>query len=74
MCCTPGLPPQGPGFIFLFHPALGPLWDVISQKVVGGSLAQGGELVLELAEARLVDVHLDGSLQARARPRAGELN
>ena len=24
---------KGPGFIFLFHPALGPLWDVIGQKV-----------------------------------------
>ncbi len=24
---------QGPGFIFLYHPALGPLWDVIGQKV-----------------------------------------
>jgi hypothetical protein len=24
---------RGPGFIFLYHPALGPLWDVIGQKV-----------------------------------------
>ena len=24
---------QGPGFIFLFHPALGPLWEVIAQKM-----------------------------------------
>lgn len=58
--------PQGPGFIFLYHPALGPLWDVISQKVVGGSLAPRSELVLELAEARLLDVHVDGSLQVGA--------
>ncbi|GLC45555.1 hypothetical protein PLESTB_001205700 [Pleodorina starrii] len=54
---------KGPGFIFLFHPALGPLWDVISQKVVGGSLTHGSELVLEVAEARLQQLHLDGSLQ-----------
>ncbi len=63
--------PQGPGFIFLYHPALGPLWDVISQKVVGGSLAPRSELVLELAEARLLDVHVDGSLQVGARVLAG---
>lgn len=24
---------RGPAFIFVFHPALGPLWDVIGQKV-----------------------------------------
>lgn len=29
---------RGPGFIFLYHPALGPLWDVISQKVCGCSM------------------------------------
>lgn len=45
---------QGPGFIFLFHPALGPLWDVIAQKIRGGALGDGSELVLEVAEARLV--------------------
>ncbi len=60
---------QGPGFIFLFHPALGPLWDVISQKIVGGSLTHGSELVLEVAEARLEQLHLDGSLQVRPTPR-----
>ncbi len=40
----------------------GPLWDVISQKLVGGSLQQGSEMVLEVAEARLRDVHVEGSL------------
>lgn len=39
---------RGPGFLFLFHPALGPLWDVIAQKVRGGALAPGAELVLEV--------------------------
>ena len=39
---------RGPGFLFLFHPALGPLWDVISQKIRGGALAPGAELVLEV--------------------------
>lgn len=52
---------RGPGFIFLFHPALGPLWDVIAQKISGGALMQGSELVLEVAEARIENVHIDGS-------------
>jgi hypothetical protein len=52
---------QGPGFVFLFHPSLGPLWDVISQKIRGGALLDGSELVLEVAEARLLDVTVDGS-------------
>lgn len=39
---------RGPGCIFLFHPGLGPLWDVIAQKLRGGVLAPGSELVLEV--------------------------
>ena len=44
---------KGPGFIFLFHPALGPLWDVIAQKIRGGTLADGAELVLQVASCSL---------------------
>ncbi|WIA22182.1 hypothetical protein OEZ85_004516 [Tetradesmus obliquus] len=64
---------QGPGFIFLFHPALGPLWDVISQKIRGGALLDGSELVLEVAEARLLDVTVDGSLLIHAGNVMGHL-
>ncbi|GAX76097.1 hypothetical protein CEUSTIGMA_g3540.t1 [Chlamydomonas eustigma] len=64
---------QGPGFIFLFHPALGPLWDVISQKVMGGSLHQGSELVLEVAEASLEEVHVEGSLLVYAENVMGHM-
>lgn len=39
---------HGPGFIFLFHPGLGPLWDVVAQKIRGGALAPRSELVLEV--------------------------
>ncbi|CAD7695210.1 unnamed protein product [Ostreobium quekettii] len=65
---TPELTPidqylsTGPSFIFLFHPALGPLWEVVAQKVQGGRLTRGSELVLEVAEAWLRDVVVDGSL------------
>lgn len=57
---------QGPSFIFLFHPSLGPLWDVVAQKVEGGSLAPKSELVLEVAEACLRQVHVAGSLRVQA--------
>uniref|UniRef100_A0A7S3QX17 UGP3-like C-terminal hexapeptide repeats domain-containing protein n=1 Tax=Dunaliella tertiolecta TaxID=3047 RepID=A0A7S3QX17_DUNTE len=53
---------NGPGFLFLFNPALGPLWDVVSQKIRGGELKPGAELVLEVAEASLEGVTVDGSL------------
>ncbi|KAK9833071.1 hypothetical protein WJX74_006343 [Apatococcus lobatus] len=53
---------KGPGFIFLWHPSLGPLWDIIAQKVTGGALAPGAELILEVAEASVVDLRVDGSL------------
>lgn len=69
MCCRlpcPRLLYTHTGFIFLHHPALGPLWDVIAQKIRGGCLMQGSELVLEVAEARLLDVTVDGSLLVQA--------
>ena len=57
---------RGPGFVFLAHPALGPLWQVVGQKLRGGSLAPRAELQLEVAEACLRDVHVCGSLRVMA--------
>ena len=56
----------GPGFVFLHHPALGPLWQVMGQKIRGGSLAPRSEVQLEVAEACLREVHVVGSLLVRA--------
>lgn len=57
---------HGPSFIVLFHPALGPLYTVISQKIRGGSLAQGSEMQLEIAEFDCENLTLDGSLLIHA--------
>ena len=57
---------KGPSSIVLYHPALGPLWHVIRQKLVGGSIAQGSEVVLEVAELLWRDVHVSGSLVIHA--------
>lgn len=57
---------RGPSFILLFHPALGPLYSVIRQKIRGGALAQGSEIQLEIAEFDSEDVTVEGSLLIRA--------
>lgn len=56
----------GPNCIFFFHPALGPFWEVIAQKVAGGKIAEGSELELEIAEVYLRDLHLRGSFRLLA--------
>ncbi|XP_078181562.1 UDP-glucose pyrophosphorylase 3 isoform X2 [Carex rostrata] len=51
-----------PPFLIFLHPALGPLWEIIRQKFVGGSITEGSELQLEIAEFFWSDVELEGSL------------
>ncbi|CAG9465799.1 unnamed protein product [Pedinophyceae sp. YPF-701] len=57
---------NGPPFIVLMHPALGPLWEVIGQKIRGGSMAEGSEMVLEIADVWVTDLNIDGSLLVEA--------
>jgi hypothetical protein len=64
---------KGPGFIFLFHPALGPLWEVIAQKIHGGKMHEKSEMQLEIAEASITNVEVDGSLIVTSDSIMGEL-
>lgn len=57
---------QGPSFLFLFHPALGPLYSIISQKIYGGKWQVRSELKLEIAEVEIVGLNLSGSLHITA--------
>jgi len=57
---------KGPSFIFLYHPALGPLYSVISQKIRGGRLHPESELQLQIAEADIENLDLEGSLLIQA--------
>lgn len=57
---------NGPNLIFLYHPALGPLFEVIRQKIVGGKIAAGSQLQLEIAEIYIENLDLDGSLLIEA--------
>lgn len=58
---------KGPQFSFVYHPALGPVWDVIQQKIHGGSLATGSEVELEISELQWEHVNVNGSLLIEAR-------
>lgn len=53
---------DGPSSLILFHPALGPLYQVIKQKIQKGRFAKGAELQLEIAEIQINDLNLEGSL------------
>lgn len=57
---------SGPDCLFLYHPALGPLYSILRQKLRRGALAIGSEWLLEIAEADLEEVHIDGSLRVYA--------
>lgn len=53
---------NGPDVLFLFHPALGPLYSIIQQKIRGGRLFPGAEIQLNIAEIDVENLTLDGSL------------
>ncbi len=80
--CNMDLPPfpdektfvqKGPSFLFSYHPALGPLYSIIGQKVRGGKLENGSELQLEIADLELDSLQLDGSLLIHATDPLGHL-
>jgi hypothetical protein len=57
---------QGPPFIWLYHPALGPLYSIITQKIRKGRMAYGAEWQLEIAELDVENLSLEGSLLIKA--------
>lgn len=63
---------EGPAFIVQFHPGLGPLYAVIAQKIRGGRLETGSELLLEICEVEIDNLHLNGSLLIEAENPLGE--
>lgn len=53
---------RGPTILILYHPALGPLYSVIAQKIKGGHFKTGAELQIEIAEVDIQHLDLEGSL------------
>ncbi|QVL58131.1 MAG: UTP--glucose-1-phosphate uridylyltransferase [Simkaniaceae bacterium] len=64
---------EGPSFLFSYHPALGPHYSIIGQKVRGGKLENGSELQLEIADLELENLSLDGSLLIHATDPVGHI-
>lgn len=64
----------GPSFLMRYHPALGPLYSVITQKLKRGILREKAELILEISELRIEDIDLRGSLIIHAENPLGHLN
>lgn len=65
---------KGPSCIFLFHPSLGPLFSVITQKIRKGVLKGGSELQIEIAEVDIENLSLEGSLLIESDPPLGSYN
>lgn len=57
---------KDPTLVIDFHPGLGGLYSVISQKIHGGQLAHGAEWIMEIAEADIKNLRLKGSLHILA--------
>lgn len=57
---------EGPSYVVLFHPSLGPLYSVIGQKISQGRIGRGSELILEISEANIINLDLEGSLVIEA--------
>lgn len=57
---------NGPAQIFNYHPALGPLYSLIEQKITQGHLGKNGELQLDIAEVDIKNISIDGSLLIEA--------
>ncbi len=49
-------------FLINYHPALGPLYSIICQKIRRNRLMQGSELQLEIADVEIENLWLNGSL------------
>ncbi len=63
---------QGPEVAFLYHPALGPLYSIIAQKISGGAMASGSSVQAEIADLEVSQLHLAGSLEIYASRPIGD--
>lgn len=65
---------EGPQFHILYHPALGPLYSIIKQKLRKGIIEERSELQLEISTLDIENFHLKGSLLIKCTQPLGHLN
>lgn len=63
----------GPSFYFDYHPGLGPLYSIIGRKLQVGRLSFGAEFILDIAEAEIENLNVDGSLMIRSQLPCGHI-
>jgi hypothetical protein len=59
-------------FFILYHPALGPLYEVIAQKIKGGKIGFGAQLILEIAELEMNLLEIKGSMRILSQTLSGK--
>jgi UTP---glucose-1-phosphate uridylyltransferase len=64
---------NGPSFLFFYHPALGPLYSIIGQKLRRGTFALHSELQLLIADIDCENLDLQGSLKVHADQIMGDV-
>jgi hypothetical protein len=65
---------EGPEFVFRYHPALGPLYSIVRQKVQKGVISPGSELELEISDLLVSGLDLRGSLSIVASQPMGHFD
>lgn len=82
-CCEMNLPSfsdpdiylaEGPFLMVNYHPALGPNFSIIAQKLRKGQIKKNSELQLEIAELDMENLELDGSLMIHAEHVLGSVD
>lgn len=77
---TPSMPSEenfartGASVAIILHPAMGPLWSIIKQKIIKGALHKQAELILDLEAVSIDNLVVKGSLMIRAVKPLGETN
>lgn len=54
-------------FSCVMHPALGPFFSLIGQKIQGGKIATGSDLELEIADLHVQNLEVDGAFFVEAK-------
>lgn len=65
---------MGPEFSFLYNPSLGPLYSEIEKKIQGGSIEEGSEVLLDIADLKANNLRVQGSLQIIAEQPVGHFD
>lgn len=65
---------KGPSFLFSYHPALGPLYSIIGQKLRRGTFSFLSELQLLIADIDCENLDLQGSLKIEADQIMGNIS